>query len=165
MGAKPSAVAKSRGSQDGRRMSPSDIVFLKVLHQKKRVPKDEADYALNTAHQRYGQSCVKCKFNLGEEHKCHTVRGRINNEKGISKFYSPKGDGTLPGDIVWMYVKETGRKLKYSEGHVIDKGAPRFQCRDCKYYLYSGDCLMIEGRFKPKMSCGFIVKIGHGTGF
>jgi hypothetical protein len=23
--------------------------------------------------------------------------------------------------------------------------------------------LIVEGKFKPKMSCGFIVRIGHGT--
>ena len=29
--------------------------------------------------------------------------------------------------------------------------------------ILSGSCLFIEGKFKPEMSCGFIVKIGHGT--
>jgi hypothetical protein len=138
-------------------MSPPDAAFLQVLYQNKKVPKDKADVA------RHGQSCVICKFNLGDEGKCHIVRGKINNEKGISKFFSPKGDGMLPGDIVWMYVKETSKKLKYKEGHVIKEGAPGFQCKDCKYYLYSGNCLLIEGKFKPKMSCGFIVEIGQGT--
>jgi hypothetical protein len=41
----------------------------------------------------------------------------------------------LPGDIVWMYVKESGKKLKYEEGYVIEEGAPGFQCKDCKYYI------------------------------
>ena len=68
----------------------------------------------------------------------------------------------LPGDIVWVYIKGNGKKLKYKEGHVIKTGAPGFQCKDCKYYLYSRNCLLIEGKFKLKMSCGFIVKIGHG---
>ena len=35
--------------------------------------------------------------------------------------------------------------------------------KDCKYYAYSGKCLLIKGTFRPKMSCGFIVKIGNGT--
>jgi hypothetical protein len=100
---------------------------------------------------------------LGDEGKCHIVKGKINNEKGVSKFFSSKGEGMLPGDIVWMYVKEAGRKLKYKEGHIINKGATGFQCKDCKYYLYSRNCLLIEGKFKPEMSCGFFVKVGHGT--
>lgn len=68
----------------------------------------------------------------------------------------------LPGDIVWMYVKGAGKKLKYKEGHVIKEGA-RGCARTAKYYLYSCGCLLIEGKFKPKMSRGFIVKTGHGT--
>jgi len=161
LGAKESADAKSRGFQDERDMSGPDKAFLHVLYQKKKVQKQKANYTLNSA--RDSESCVKCKFNLGDESKCHVVRGKINNEKGISKFFSPKGDGMLPGDIVWMYVKARGGKLAYKEGHVIKKGAPGYRCEDCKYYLYSRDCLIIEGKFKPKMSCGFIVKIGHGS--
>lgn len=69
----------------------------------------------------------------------------------------------LPGDIVWEYVKQTGSKLGYEEGYVIEEGAEGFQCKDCKYYLYSHDCLIIRGKFRPEMSCGFIVKVGNGT--
>ncbi len=86
--------------------------------------------------QQHNHSCIKCKFNLGDEGRCHVVGGKINNEKGISKFFLPKGDGMLPGDIIWMYVKGAGRKLKYKEGYVIKEGAQGFQCKDCKYYLY-----------------------------
>jgi hypothetical protein len=161
VGAKESAEAKAKGSQDEQDMSAPDAAFLQVLYEKRKVPKSSAGYT--TSDTRRHKSCVKCKFNLGDEGKCHLVGGRINNEKGISKFFSPKGDGMLPGDIVWMHVKKSGRKLKYKEGHVISKGAPGFCCKDCKYYLYSGGCLIVEGRFKPKMSCGFVVKIGHGT--
>lgn len=161
MGAKESAVAKSRGPQDERDMSPPDAALLQVLYNKKKISKDEANYVENEEPR--DQSCIKCKFNLGDEGKCHVVEGKINNEKGISKFFSPKGEGMLPGDIVWMYVKESGKKLKYEEGYVIEEGAPGFQCKDCKYYMYSGGCLLIEGKFKPEMSCGFIVKVGHGT--
>lgn len=161
MDAKESAVAKSRGSQDENDTSPPDAALLQVLYNKKKISKEEANYM---EHEEAGndQSCVKCKFNLGDEDKCHIVEGKIDNEKGISKFFSPKGNGMLPGDIVWTYVKRTGKKLKYEEGYVIEEGASGFQCRDCKYYLYSGNCLFIEGKFKPEMSCGFIVKIGHG---
>jgi hypothetical protein len=73
---------------------------------------------------------------------------------------------------VWEFVKRMRTKLTYDEGHVINKGAESFQCKDCKYYMYYGNCLLIRGypmdngsesRFTPEMSCGFIVKIGHGT--
>jgi hypothetical protein len=99
---------------------------------------------------------------LGDEKKCHIVEGEIN-DYGISKFFSPKGDGMLPGDIVWDFIKKTGRKLDYNEGYVIDEGAKEYQCKDCKYYMYYGNCLLIKGDFTPEMSCGFIVKIGNGT--
>ena len=163
MGAKQSAHAKSKGPQDEADMSEPDIVFLETLHQKKKVSKEGAHYATKIANRRRRGSCNKCKFNLADEGKCHIVRGQINNEKGISKYFSPKGDGMLPGDLVWKYVKETDKKLNYEEGHVIKRGAPGFQCEDCKYYMYARHCLLIKGKFKPKMSCGFIVKIGHGT--
>ena len=106
--------------------------------------------------------CIKCKFNLGDEKKCYIVEGEIN-DYGISKFFSPKDDGMLPGDIVWDFIKKTGRKLDYNEGYVIDEGAKEYQCKDCKYYMYYGNCLLIKGDFTPEMSCGFIVKIGNGT--
>jgi len=160
MGAKESAIAKSRGSQDEDDISPPDAALLKVLYDKK-ISKDEADYTENE--ESHNQSCIKCKFNLGDEGNCQVVEGQINNEKGISKFFSPKGNGMLPGDIVWLYVKQAGKKLKFEEGYVIKEGASGFQCRDCKYYMYSRNCLLIEGKFEPEMSCGFIVKIGHGT--
>jgi hypothetical protein len=161
LGAKESADAKAKGLQDELDMSRSDATFLQVLYLKKKLPKYNAGY--NTDKRHDGQSCVKCKFNLGDERKCHIIRGKIDNEKGISAFFSPKGDGMLPGDIVWMYVKEAGKKLKYKEGYVINEGSPGFQCKDCKYYLYSENCLLIEGKFRPKQSCGFIVKVGNGT--
>ena len=70
----------------------------------------------------------------------------------------------LPGDIVWDFIKKTGRKLEYEEGHVIDKGAEEYQCKDCKYYMYSNRCLLINGTgFMPEMSCAFVVKIDNGT--
>lgn len=129
-----------------------------MLKTKKKIPKAEAGYAENAQ----GQSCERCKFNLGDEKKCHIVQGSIDNKRGVSRFFSPKGDGMLPGDIVWKLVKQTGNKIPYEEGYVIEEGAEGFQCQDCKYYLYSHDCLIVKGKFQPKMSCGFIVKTGHG---
>lgn len=157
--AKESAVAKSTGHQQEDKMSAPDAALLRVLKEKAKISKAEAGYAENAQ----SQSCEKCKFNLGDEGKCHVVEGRIDNERGISKFFSPKGDGMLPGDIVWEHVKQAKDKLSYEEGYVIEEGAEGFQCKDCKYYLYSRDCLIIKGKFRPEMSCGFIVRIGHGT--
>ena len=69
----------------------------------------------------------------------------------------------LPGDIVWDFIKKTGRKLESEEGYVISKGEEGFQFQDCKYYMYSEKCLLIKGTFRLEISCAFIVKIGHGT--
>ena len=141
-------------------MTAPDAALIQVLSTKKKVSKKQADYIEKA---QAGMSCIKCKFNLGDEEKCHIVEGRVDNEHGISKFFSPKGDGMLPGDIVWYYIKKTSRKLEYEEGYVIDEGADGFQCKDCKFYMYSGGCLLIKGTFRPEMSCGFIVRTGHGT--
>lgn len=160
MGAKESAVAKSTGLQDRDDALPADHVLYRVLSSGKKVSKKTAGYHLQDQAR---DSCVKCKFNLGDERRCHVVGGQIDNERGISKFFSPKGAGMLPGDVVWELVKDTGKKLACEEGHVISEGAKGFQCKDCKYYLYSRNCLIVEGRFRPKMSCGYIVRLGSGT--
>ena len=160
MGAKESAIAKSTGLQDRDDALPADRALYEVLLSGKKKSKKEADYHKQ---EKTRDSCVKCKFNLGDEHRCHIVAGRIDNEQGISKLFSPKGAGMLPGDVVWEFVKDVGKKLPYRDGHVISKGAKGFQCRDCKYYLYSRNCLLIKGSFKPEMSCGYIVRLGNGT--
>ena len=158
-----SVIAKSTGEQEEKDMQPQDAALLRHLNSGKKISKIEANYREQTDNNENGQACMKCKFNLPDEKICHIVEGDINNEHGISKFFSPKGEGMLPGDIVWYFVKKTGRKLNYEEGYVIGKGAEEFQCKDCKYYMYSHSCLLINGTFEPEMSCGFIVKIGNGT--
>lgn len=164
-----SAVAKSTGLQEEKDMSVPDATLFRVLTSKKKMSQSDAGYKetgredSNKEEGRGETKCSKCKFNLGDEKHCHIVEGEINNEYGISKFFSPKGDGMLPGDIVWNFIKKTGRKLGYEEGYVIDKGAENFQCRDCKYFMYSHSCLLIRGSFAPEMSCGYIVKLGNGT--
>jgi mannose-6-phosphate isomerase-like protein (cupin superfamily) len=162
---KESAVAKSTGEQDEKNMLMQDAALFRVLSSGKKISKEEAEYR---EYQREDSDsskpvCRKCKFNLGDEKKCHIVEGEISNEYGISKFFCAKGEGMLPGDIIWMFVKKTGWKLRYEEGYVIEKGAEGFQCKDCKYYMYAGKCLLIKGKFRPEMSCGFIVKVGNGT--
>jgi hypothetical protein len=153
------------GLQDKNDAVHADYTFYQVLQAKRKIAKRKAEYRRQTDNDAslIANSCVKCKFNLGDEGKCHVVGGTVDNERGLSKFFSPKGHGMLPGDVVWLYVKHGGKKLKYKEGHIIKKGAQGFQCKDCKYYLYSGNCLLIEGKFSSKMSCGFIVKLGSGT--
>jgi hypothetical protein len=158
-----SVIAKSTGEQEEKDMEPQDAALFRHLNSGKKISKIEANYREQTDNDENGQACMKCKFNLPDEKICHIVEGDIDNEHGISKFFSPKGEGMLPGDIVWHFVKKTGRKLNYEEGYVIGKGAEEFQCKDCKYYMYSHSCLLINGTFEPEMSCGFIVKIGNGT--
>jgi hypothetical protein len=159
-----SVIAKSTGQQEQDDMKPEDAVLYSALISGKKLSKREANYREEyNEDTKNSQSCVKCKFNLADEKMCHVVEGEVNNDLGISKYFSPKNDGMLPGDIVWEFIKKTGRKLKYEEGHVIEKGAEGFQCKDCKYYLYSHSCLLINGSFEPEMSCGFVVKIGNGT--
>jgi hypothetical protein len=173
-GIEESVIAKSTGLQEEKDIAPQDAALYRVLSSKKKITKNEAGYkeqqknAKNeetiSNYKDNNQSCIKCKFNLSVEKKCHIVEGEINNEYGISNFFSSKGDGMLPGDIVWDFIKKTGRKLEYEEGHVIDKGAEGYQCKDCKYYMYSDRCLLIKGNtFMPEMSCAFVVKIGNGT--
>jgi hypothetical protein len=162
---KESAVAKSTGQQDEKNMLMQDAALFRVLSSGKKISKEEAEYREDQRKESGPDKpvCRKCKFNLGDEKKCHVVEGEINNEHGISKFFSSKGEGILPGDIVWNFIKKTGRKLRYEEGYVIENGAEGFQCKDCKYYMYAGKCLLIKGKFRPEMSCGFIVKVGNGT--
>ena len=157
-----SALAKSTGSQEENDIARQDAALFHVLSSKKKISKSEAEYT-EVKIEKAKERCSNCKFNLGDEMSCHIVEGEINNENGISKFFSAKGDGMLPGDIVWDFIKKKGRKLDYDEGYVIDQGAEGFQCKDCKYYMYSHSCLLIKGTFRPEMSCGFIVKIGNGT--
>jgi hypothetical protein len=158
-----SVIAKSTGEQEEKDVAPQDAAFFRRLVTGKKISKEEANYRRHDGLSQEDQSCIKCKFNLPVEKKCHIVEGEIDNEHGISTFFSPKGDGMLPGDIVWDFIKKTGKKVDYEEGHVIPKGAEGFQCKDCKYYMYSGSCLLIKGNFTPKMSCAFVVKIGNGT--
>jgi hypothetical protein len=161
-----SAVAKSTGMQEEQDLSVQDASLFRVLTLKKKISKSEANYQEGKRQGEISKTeykCSKCKFNLGDENKCHVVEGEINNDLGISNYFSPKGNGMLPGDIVWDFIKKTGRKLDYDEGYVIDEGADGFQCKDCKYYMYSSSCLLIKGTFTPKMSCGYVVKSGNGT--
>ena len=166
-----SVIAKSTGKQEEEDIAVKDAALYNVLNSKKKMTKQEAGYREQDGRKgndsnhnnNHNHACTKCKFNLPDEKNCHIVEGEINNQYGISNFFSPKGDGMLPGDIVWDFIKKTGRKLEYEEGHVIGKGGEGFQCKDCKYYMYANRCLLIKGSFMPEMSCAFVVKIDNGT--
>jgi hypothetical protein len=86
-----SAVAKSTGMQEEQDLSIQDASLLGVLSLKKKISKSEANY---TERKRHGDiskteyKCSKCKFNLGDESRCHVVEGEINNDLGISNFFS-----------------------------------------------------------------------------
>ena len=122
-----SVIAKSTGEQEEEDTAPQDAALFRHLATGKKISKEEANYRKQEerglSQDGQQQSCVKCKFNLPDEKKCHIVDGEIDNEYGISKFFSPKGDGMLPGDMVWDFVKKTAKKLRYGEGYVIPKGA------------------------------------------
>ena len=120
--AKESGIAKSIGKQTEEDMKAADKVLYNYLKTGKKVSKSEAGYReqqqqqheyLNQKDREQQQpSCDKCKFNLPAEQICHIVEGNVNNEKGISNHFSPKGHGMLPGDIVWDYVKKKWGKTR-----------------------------------------------------
>jgi hypothetical protein len=120
-----SVIAKSTGGQGEEDFAPQDAELFRRLATGKKMTREEASYRIQDKIPPEGQSCIKCKFNLPAEKKCHIVEGEIDIERGISKFFSPKGSGMLPGDTVWDFVKNTGKKLRY-EGHVIKKGVEGF---------------------------------------
>ncbi|MDQ6723077.1 MAG: hypothetical protein M3Z01_02260 [Thermoproteota archaeon] len=164
--AKESGIAKSLGDQKEEDMEAADQLLYNYLRTGKKISKDEANYSEHQNGDNQGdskQSCDKCKFNLPAEQKCHIVEGKVNNEHGISKYFSPRGYGMLPGDIVWDYIKKGGKKLDFEKGLVINEAKEGFQCKDCKYYMYSHKCLLLKGTLEPEMSCAFIVKNDNGV--
>jgi hypothetical protein len=166
--AKESGIAKSIGDQKEQDMQSADLLLINFLSTGVKISKIDANYTEQRPEQsgtnraKKKMSCDKCKFNLPAEKLCHIVEGPVNNEEGISKFFSPRGHGMLPGDILWHYVNQRSEKLDYEKGRVINEATAGFQCNDCKYYLNSHECLLLKGTFEPEMSCAFIVKIGNG---
>jgi hypothetical protein len=59
---------------------------------------------------------------LADEKECHIVEGEIATD-AISKFFSQKGDGMLPGDIVWDFIKKQEENLNTRK----DMSSPRVQ--------------------------------------
>jgi glucan-binding YG repeat protein len=95
-----SVIAKSTGEQEEEDIAVKDAALYNVLDSKKKMTKQEAGYreqdVRKTNNNNYNRACIKCKFNLPDEKNCHIVEGEINNENGISNYFSPKGDGMLP---------------------------------------------------------------------
>jgi hypothetical protein len=166
--AKESGIAKSIGDQKEQDVQDADLILVNFLSTGEKISKIDANYIEQRREQSISNqakeqmSCDKCKFNLPAEKFCHIVEGSVNNEVGISKFFSPRGHGMLPGDILWHYVNQSGEKLDYEKGRVINEATEGFQCKDCKYYMNSHECLLLKGTLEPEMSCAFIVKIGNG---
>jgi hypothetical protein len=110
-----SVIAKSTGEQEEEDMEPQDAALFRYLRTRKKLSKEEANYREQQQHQQQNnmpannagdQACIKCKFNLPDEKMCHIVEGKVNNYHGVSKYFSPKGEGMLPGDIVWEFIKK-----------------------------------------------------------
>lgn len=100
-----SAIAKSTRKQDEKDMATKDSVLFGVLSSKRKASKSEASYReQESSSPETDCKCAKCKFNLGDEKKCHIV-GEITNN-GISKFLSSKGDGMLPGKYCMGFHKK-----------------------------------------------------------
>ena len=89
-----SVIAKSTGEQEEEDIATQDAALFRRLVTGKKLSKEEANYRKveNDQSSQGDQSCIKCKFNLPAEKKCHIVEGEIDNDHGISKFFSPKGD-------------------------------------------------------------------------
>jgi hypothetical protein len=111
-----SVIAKSTGRQDEEDFAPQDEALFRRLVTGKKMTKEEASYRILDEIPPDDQSCDKCKFNLPAEKKCHIVEGEIDIERGISKFFSPKGSGMLPGDIVWDFVKKIVKNFVTKKG-------------------------------------------------
>jgi len=126
-GIEESVVAKSTGEQEEKDMAPQDATLYRVLTLKKKITKAEAGY--QERENKDDKACVKCKFNLSVEKQCHIVEGEIDNDHGISDFFSPKSDGMLPGDIVWDFIKKTGENLIMTKDMLLAKVLTDFNAK------------------------------------
>jgi hypothetical protein len=164
---KESGIAKSIGDQKEDDTQEPDQLLYAYLLTGRKMSKQQANYMeienYDNTRQNNRKSCDKCKFNLPAEQICHIVEGHVNNEKGISKYFSPKGYGMLPGDIVWKFIKKRGQKLNFKNAYVINEASKGFNCKDCKYFVNPSNCLLVKGQLAPDMSCAFIVRKGNGT--
>ena len=145
-----------------RPLTHGDRGLYRVLRQGEKMAQPKARYSENAG--KVGRRCGDCKFFIELDEKCFITDGKIVAD-GVCKYFTSweKDREPLPGDLVWEHVKKTGEKLTWKEGYVLLKGDEGYQCRDCKFYLYLGGCLIIKGKFKADMSCRYIVKPGEGV--
>jgi hypothetical protein len=80
-----SVIAKSTGQQEEKDIALKDAALYSILSSKKKMTKDESGYKEQEKNEEQetsnynNQACIKCKFNLPDEKKCHIVEGEINN--------------------------------------------------------------------------------------
>ena len=72
-----SVIAKSTGGQGEEDFAPQDAALFRRLVTDKKMIKEDASYRIQDKVPPEAQSCVKCKFNLHAEKKCHIVEGEI----------------------------------------------------------------------------------------
>lgn len=75
-----SVIAKSTGEEEEEDIAPHDAALFSHLATGKIISKEAANYRKQERLSQDSQSCVKCKFNLPDEKKCHIVQGEIDNE-------------------------------------------------------------------------------------
>ncbi len=142
-------------------LSGGDAALWTVLDGRAKLAKADAKYSGTGG--TTGHSCADCKFFIELDTKCFITEGNIVSQGVCSHFTSwEKQREPFPGDVAWEYVKKTSQKLNWKEGYVILKGDEGYQCQDCKFYLHWGACMLIKGKFKPEMSCRYILKPGEG---
>jgi hypothetical protein len=139
-------------------MRPGDHALEQVLARHQRFSGDEAGYRVPGP---ADAQCEGCKFFIELDEACFVTAGKIVSTGGCRHF-TAYDQPPLPGDLAWAHVQRAGHKLSRLEGFVIRQGDAGWQCKDCKFYIDQA-CLIIEGPFKPEMSCRYIIKVGEGT--
>jgi hypothetical protein len=89
-----SVIAKSTGNQEEEDIAVKDAALYSVLNSKKKMTKQDAGYREqderksnnSNYNNNSNHACIKCKFNLPAEKKCHIVEGEINNHYDISNL-------------------------------------------------------------------------------
>jgi len=161
-----SVIAKSTGEHEEEDIAPQDAALFRHLETGKKISKEEANYRKQEeiiSQDGSHQSCIKCKFNLPDEKLCHIEEGKIDNEYGVSKFFSPKGDGMLPGDVLWDFIKKTGKNWNIKKDMQYQKVLRDFSAKTANITCILAAVSIRGSNFTPEMSCAFVVKIGNGT--
>jgi hypothetical protein len=127
-----SVIAKSTGKQEEEDIAPQDAALFRHVVTVKKISKEEVNYENQEGRPQDGQFCIKPKFNLPGEKKCHIVDGEIDNGMVSRDSFSFKGDGMLARGILWDFI-EKRENLEYEEGYGIPTGAEGFQRKVCNH--------------------------------